>query len=81
MLLFVVVVVFSFTLLAGLYHRTKIIFEKLTHWFIRINSLLLLKSEQNKIKFMYLLLLTVFYFINPYLSMFYYSMFYHFMLY
>ena len=41
--------VFSFTLLAELHHRTKIIFEKLTHWFIRINSLLLLKSEQNKI--------------------------------
>ena len=49
-LLFVVVVVFSFTLLAELYHRTKIIFEKLTHWFIRNNNLLLLKSEQNKIK-------------------------------
>ena len=42
--------VFSFTLLAELHHRTKIIFEKLTHWFIRLNSLLLLKSEQNKLK-------------------------------
>ena len=45
-----VVVVFSFmrALLADLHHRTKIIFEKLTNWLIRINSLLLLKSEQNK---------------------------------
>ena len=43
-------VVFSFTraFLADLHHRRKKIFEKLTHWFIRINSLLLLKSEQNK---------------------------------
>ena len=45
-----VVVVFSFmrALLADLHHRTKIIFEKLTNWLIRINSSLLLKSEQNK---------------------------------
>ena len=43
-------VVFGFmrAMLADLHHRTKIIFEKLTHWLIRINSLLLLKSEQNK---------------------------------
>ena len=47
-LLFVVVVSFTRALLADLRHRTKRIFEKLTYWFIRINSLLLLKSDNNK---------------------------------
>ena len=48
LLLFFLVSRAATLLLADLHHRTKIMFETLTHWFIRINSLLLLKSEQNK---------------------------------
>ena len=44
----------------------------LTHWFIRINSLLFRSEKWAEQEVM----LTVFYFINPYLSMFYLSVFY-----
>ena len=64
LLLFFLVSRAATLLLADLHHRTKIMFETLTHWFIRINSLLLLKSEQNK-KSCICLCWLYFFFINP----------------